>query len=131
MTTKVVNIEDTQPYVAPPVDVQVQAFRDSIAFSAEMAEEEIDYFRKAKSWSKANVQKDLFTVLKDVAKADDPEAKLEAILDRMRRTYMELVSAQVEARDAAAILAVKEARKPFPKSVPDPKPGKAVSKVRF
>lgn len=101
MPTKVVNIEDTMPYVEPPkVVTAATVFRESIEFSLELAQDQYEYFRDAKAVTKAAIQNDVATILKEVAQSEYPESKMESVLDRLRRVYMELTTAQVDAQDA-------------------------------
>jgi hypothetical protein len=100
-TTKLVNIEDTMPYVEPPSrPTPASKFRESLEFSLELAQEEKQYYTESKAWARANVQKDLATILTEVLDSDYPETKLESTLDRLRRVYMALTMAQTEAEDA-------------------------------
>lgn len=101
MTTKIINLEDSMPYVEPVrPHTPKTIFRDSIEFSLEMAEDSETYYRKGKQYARANVQRDVAAVLKEIAESDYPESKMESTLDRLRRVYMELVAAQVDAQDA-------------------------------
>lgn len=127
MTTKVINVEDAMPYVEPkpPVGLRGETFLKSIELSHELQFESAGYYEDSKSFARANVHKDAASVLEDVINADYPESKLESILDRLRRVYMELTMAQTEAQDACARAAKKAS--PALYSVPKEEPKSDVS----
>lgn len=118
MTTKVVNVEDTMPYVdpKPPLSHRGEIFLKSIELSHELQAESADYYQASKSFARANVHKDAAAILEDVLNADYPESKLESILDRLRRVYMEISAAQVDALDAIDRDARKKAMNSVPKT---------------
>lgn len=109
--TKVINVEDTMPYVAPKEEkkpdpylrrpgTRMGTFCESLEFSADCCEENAVYYRETKANHKAHVEAEAAEILQEVLTSDYPESRLESVLDFHRRLYMALSLAQMEALDA-------------------------------
>jgi hypothetical protein len=118
-TTKVINIEDEMPYVAPPVEREV-LFREELKEHAEMYWEEAKYHRELKQWDRADCSSDLYNMLSRVARKEDPEAaatqllydmsyQMEAIRDAIKFSRKTVMRAEEKANKAKWEAAVEEA----------------------
>lgn len=110
-TTKVINIEDTMPYVEPvKLKTPADLFKEALVEAAEVELDSAVYYRGRKDWGKAALHQRTATELERICRTADPAREIEDSMNRAIRLYADLKIALGDAHNHTVWGMKKQAR---------------------